>query len=202
MVARSVGRRIPAVCAVALAAQACGGRDSAPADDTSPPRTGATAAVATVTCGMDASASVTGDGIGALRVGATVEDVARQCRVVRDATAPGPEGMPERRIVVDLGRDSVSAVVDSGRVWRLHVRTPAFRTADSLGVGTPGPTLRRPGAQVLTGEGAVFVTLPSHCGLSFRLRGVEFGRVTRPAQIPDTAVVEEVLAFGCSGGRR
>jgi hypothetical protein len=200
VIARSVAGGI-ALCAFALGVQACRGRDSAPAGDTSPPRAGATAA-ATATCGVDTTTTVTGEGIGALRVGAPVEDVARQCRVVRDATAPGPEGMPERRIVVAIGRDSVSAVVDSGRVWRLHVRTPAFRTADSLGVGTTGPTLRRPGARVLAGEGAVFVTLPSHCGLSFRLRGVEFGRVTRPAQIPDTAVVEDVLAFGCLAGRR
>jgi hypothetical protein len=185
------------VCAVALLAQACEGRESASADDTSPARTGATSAATAATCGVDTRMTLTGDGIGALRVGTQVENVARACRVTRDATGPGPEGTTERRIVVDLGRDSVSAVVDSGRVWRVHVRTPAFRTADSLGVGTPGRALRRSGAQVLAGEGKYFVRLPSHCGLSFRLRGVEFGRVATPAQIPDTAAVDEVLAVGC-----
>ncbi len=196
MTARSLVGRGSLVCAIALLAQGCEGRDSAPAGDPSPTRVGAT-------CGVDASTTLTGDGIGALRVGAPVEEVARACHVLRDATVPGPEGMPERRIVVDLGRDSVSAVVESGRVWRVHVRIPTFRTADSLGVGTPGRALRRSGAQVLTGEGAHFVRLPSHCGLSFRLRGVEFGRVSTPARIPDSAVVDEVLAVGCSvGGRR
>jgi hypothetical protein len=72
-----------------------------------------------------------------------------------------------------------------------------IRTADSVGVGTPGRALRRPGARVLAGEGAMFVTLPTHCGLSFRLRGVRFGRLSSPAQIPDTAGVDEVLAIGC-----
>jgi hypothetical protein len=197
-----VALRIYATCALALLAQACAGRDSASAGDTSPARAGATDAATAATCGVDAHTTLTGDGIGALRVGTPVDDIARACRVMRDATVPGPEGTTERRIVVDLGRDSVSAVIDAGRVWRVHVRTPTFRTTDSLGVGTPGPALRRPGAQVLSGEGAVFVGLPSHCGLSFRLRGVEFGRVATPAQIPDTAVVDEVLAIGCSGSRR
>jgi hypothetical protein len=186
------------VCAIALLAQACEERDSAPVGDASAARASGTAAAAPATCRVGAGTTLTGNGLGALRVGASVEEVARACRVIRDATAPGPEGMTERRIVVDLGRASVSAVVDSGRVWRVHVRTPAFRTADWLGVGTPGRALRRSGAQVLTGEGAHFIRLASHCGLSFRLRGVEFGRLRTPAQIPDTAVVDEVLAVGCA----
>ena len=207
MIAGFPAGRTAVACAIALVAQACGGADSAPAGDTPPantssPRSGAIAAASPATCEVSASTTLTGDGIGALRVGAPVEDVARACRVIRDATGPGPEGMPERRIVVALVRDSVSAVVASGRVWRVHVPTPAFRAADSLGVGTPGRSLRRSGAQVLMGEGRVYVRLPSHCGLSFRLRGIEFGRISTPAQIPDTAIVDEVLAFGCAGGRR
>jgi hypothetical protein len=202
LIARSLIGRSSLVCALGLFAQACAGRDSASAEDTLPAGTGATGAATAATCGVDMRTTLTGDGIGALRVGTPVDDVARACQVTRDATVPGPEATTERRIVVDLSRDSVSAVVDAGRVWRIHVRTPAFRTADSLGVGTLGPALRRPGAQVLFGEGATFVRLPTHCGLSFRLRGVEFGRVSTPAQIPDTAVVDEVLAIGCSGSRR
>jgi hypothetical protein len=106
--------------------------------------------------------------------------------------------MQERRLVVDLDRDSVVAVIDSSRVWRIHVRTPAFRTADSLGVGTPVSALRRPGARLLTGEGAYYVTLPTQCGLSFHLQGVEFGRVTSLSQVPASATVDEVLVIGCS----
>jgi hypothetical protein len=153
--------------------------------------------VAKATCGIDERTVLTGDGIGDLRVGVPVERVMRTCRIVRDAVVQDTEGMPERRLVADLGRDSVTAVVGSNRVWRVHVRSPAFRTADSLGVGTPATALRRPGAKVLTGEGAHFVTLPSHCGLSFRLRGVEFGRVRTPAEIPAGATVGEVLVVGC-----
>ena len=141
---------------------------------------------------------LTGDGIGDLRVGTPVDDVTQRCRVLRDTLVPGPEGATEREIRVDLGRDTVRAVVTDGRIWRLHVQSPAFRTADSLGVGTPATALRRPGARVLTGEGGVYVALPSHCGLSFRLEGVPPGRVRTPTQIPESTRIGEVLAVGCA----
>jgi hypothetical protein len=150
-------------------------------------------------CNVETGTVLTGDGLGALRVGASVEDVARQCRVARDTMVPGAEGTTEREVSVDLGRDTVRAVITGGRVWRLHIRGPAFRTADSIGVGTPATALRRPGARVLAGEGSVYVTLPSHCGLSFRLEGVAPGQVRSPAQIPEATRIGEVLAFGCEG---
>jgi hypothetical protein len=43
----------------------------------------------------------------------------------------------------------------------------------------------------------VFVTLASHCGLSFRLGGIKPGQATRLEQVAETTVVEEVLAVGC-----
>jgi hypothetical protein len=202
--------RCAVACASAALVQACQRSDTASVSDTAPSRaettaatSGATpAATAAATCGVDVTTVLTGDGIGDLRIGAPVDAVARMCRILRDTTAAGAEGLQERTIVVDLGRDSVTAVVTAGRVWRVHVGSPAFRTADSLGVGTPASALRRAGARVLTGEGKLFVALSSHCGLSFRLRGVEFGRVTSVAQLPPSAVVDEVLAIGCSAGRR
>jgi hypothetical protein len=196
---RGLLAQILAGALLAACLQACDRGGSRPSDDTSLPRAGgATTAAAAPTCAVDARTALTGEGIGALRVGATVGEVGRACRILRDTTALGVEGMPERTILVDLGRDSVLAVIVADRVWRVHVRSRRFRTADSLGVGTPANALRRPAAQVLAGEGAVFVRLPSHCGLSFRLRGATLGRVSTPTQIPDSAVVDEVLAFGCS----
>ena len=156
---------------------------------------------APATCGVEPGDALTGDGIGDLRVGAPVEEVSRSCRVLSDAIVPGVEGISERLLLVDLGRDTVRAVVTEGRIGRVHVRGRAYRAADSLGVGTPASALRRPGARVLTGEGTVFVALPGHCGLSFRIRGVPPGRASSPEQIPDTALVDEVLAFGCRVGR-
>jgi hypothetical protein len=196
----SRGLLAPVLAGVLFAAclQACDRGGSTSGEDTSPARTAPTTAITTPTCAVGAHTSLTGEGIGALRVGATVDEVGGACRILRDTTALGAEAMPERTILVDLGRDSVLAVIVADHVWRVHVRNPRFRTADSLGVGTPASALRRPAAQVLAGEGAVFVRLPSHCGLSFRLRGARLGRVSTPAQIPDSAVVDEVLAVGCS----
>jgi hypothetical protein len=199
-----VTRRQMHLVVAACLLTACRQGDSGSSDTLRSGDTASTARSATspttTTCGVDERTVLTGDGIGDLRVGAPVEGVMRSCRVVRDTVVQGAEGMPERRLVVDLARDSVTVVVDSNHVWRVHVRSPAYRTADSLGVGTPAMALRRPGAKVLAGEGAHFVTLPSHCGLSFRLRDVEFGRVRIPAEIPDGATVGEVLVVGCRRG--
>ena len=183
-----------------VAALACAGDEAPPADTTSGAADSAPVAPRISSCGVEATTVLTGEGVGDLRVGERVHELARRCRVVRDTTVRGQEGQMERALVVDLGHDTIRAVVQDDRVWRLHVRSASIRAADSLGVGTPGRALRRSGAKVLMGEGAVFVTLPTHCGLSFRLRGVEFGRVASAAQIPDGASVDEVLAFGCASG--
>jgi hypothetical protein len=146
---------------------------------------------------VNAVTALTGDGIGDLRIGASVDQVARNCRVLRDTTGLGIEGEPERTILVDLGRDSVTAVVSADKIWRVHVRTPAFRTADSLGVGTEVTALRNRRPQILMGEGRVFLRLPTHCGLSFRLGGVVAGRTFSLVLLPESVVVDEVLAIGC-----
>ena len=186
-------RRMALSAAIGIAA-ACTGRGDSVVDDSG----SVSRDTAAATCGVGADTRLTGDGIGDLRVGTPVEQVTRGCRVVRDTVVRGAEGTQERRLLVDLGGDIVFAVVDSSRVWRIHVNTPAFRTSDSLGVGTPASELRRPGARLLAGEGAMYVTLPSHCGLSFRLRGVEFGRPSSMSDVPSSATVNEVLAIGCS----
>lgn len=177
--------------------QGCQRRDAAPAGDTARSPQGATTSATRPSCGVDARTALSGDGIGSLRVGAPVEDVARSCRILRDTTVLGTEGQRERIILVDVGRDSIAAVVSADRIWRVHVQSPAFRTSDSLGVGTPVGAFRRRGPQILIGEGNVFLRLPSHCGLSFRLRDVAAGRASSVDQLPDGAVVDEVLAIGC-----
>jgi hypothetical protein len=52
------------------------------------------------------------------------------------------------------------------------------------------------------GEGNVFLRLPRHCGLSFRLRDVVAGRASSLEQLPDSAAVDAVLAIGCAGPAR
>lgn len=172
---------------------ACAERADQVAVDTS-----AAAAPRRPSCAVDARTVLDGEGIGRLRIGTRVDEIAGACDVVRDTIAPDIEGMPERTLLVALGADSVRAVIVDDRLWRLHVGTPRFRTADSLGVGTPARELaRREGARLLAGEGRVFITVPTHCGLSFRIGGVKPPATL--ATLPADARVDEVLVVGCGG---
>jgi hypothetical protein len=147
---------------------------------------------------------LTDEGIGELRVGTTVESVKQKCNVLRDTTALGAEGMPARKLTVALSRDTVEAEIVNGRVWRIAVDSPRLRTADGLGVGTSIGRLRQlKNARLMTGEGQLFVGSAEHCGMSFKLANVgpdalrgNTGRAGL-ARLPDTAVVSEVLIFGC-----
>lgn len=147
------------------------------------------------------------EGIGELRVGVTVESVRQKCNVVRDTTAPGTEGMPTRKLSVALSRDTVEAEIVDGRVWRIAVHSPRLRTADALGVGTSIGRLRQlKDPRGMMGEGKFFVASPQHCGMSFRLSNAgpraQRGDMDRAGlfRLPETAVVSEVLIFGCKLG--
>lgn len=123
-----------------------------------------------------------------------------------DTTEVRAEGHPAHIVMVDLARDTVEAEIVDDAVWRLAVRDPAFRTSDSLGVGTPLSRLMEfDGARPLSGEGRLFVQVPDHCGLSFELS--EPASSLPPgnrdedalASLPQDTRVVEVLAFGCDG---
>jgi len=158
----------------------------------------------TFACGEEI---VSDEGIGSLRIGATVNSVRQKCNVVRDTTVMGAEGMPARKLTVAFSRDTVEAEIVDGRVWRIAVRSPRLRTADSLGVGTTKARLlqlRSP--RLMTGEGQLFVASPAHCGISFRLANVgrdalrgNLDRIGLP-RLPESTVVSEVLIFGCRLG--
>ena len=159
-----------------------------------PPRHAETAP----TCGITAATVLSGDGIGALRVGTTVDELRAACHVIHDSTlAHGNEGMPERRISVAVATDTVEAIVVNDSIRRIEVTTPRLRTADSLGVGTTARALRDANATLAVGDRGVFALVPTHCGLSFHLAGV------RPDQaswtvISDDAIVDRVLVYGCA----
>lgn len=141
---------------------------------------------------------VTGEGIGDFKVGASVDSIRARCDVISETSlAQGAEGMPERRMAVRIGQDTIEATIDSTRVWRIELRSPRFRTADSLGIGsTVGEMRKQPVKYLGYGEGGPFVTFPRHCGLSFGIddRGV-FAREL--AKLPDNATVDLVLILGC-----
>ncbi|HEV2017809.1 MAG TPA: hypothetical protein VGQ98_05805 [Gemmatimonadaceae bacterium] len=147
------------------------------------------------------------EGIGQLRIGATVESVRQRCRIVRDTTVQDAEGMPQRKVAVELSRDTVEAEIVSGRVWRIVVWSPRLRTVDSLGVGTDiVRLLRLKNPRGMAGEGAFFIASPEHCGMSFRLALAGDARYRGDldkvglARLPASTVVSEVLVFGCHLG--
>ena len=151
---------------------------------------------------------VTDEGIGRLRIGVTVESVKQQCKVLRDTTIIGAEGMPARKLAVAFSKDTVDAEIVDGRVWRIAVHSPGLRTASLIGVGTLNQrllTLKDPHGAM--GEGALFVITPQHCGMSFRLanagpRGMRGDMdKTGLARLPVETVVSEVLVFGCRPSR-
>ena len=147
---------------------------------------------------------VTDSAVGDLRIGATVTEVARRCTIARDTTERRAEGQSVRVIGVAINGDTVDAEVVADRVWRIEVTDPAFRTADSLHVGTALPELLGlPGLRPLSGEGRVFVMIAAHCGLSFQLSVPDTGRRAgrwRAADLrglPASTNVTRVLVIGC-----
>jgi len=146
-----------------------------------------------------------GAGIGELRISASVASVKRACLVGRDTTITGAEGMPARIISVAVGGEQVEAEIVNDKVWRLAVKSPRFRTADSLGVGTTLERLlqlREP--RGMMGEGALYFASPAHCGLSFRLSenrplpaSGQNWNAAALRRLPASTKVTEVLAVGC-----
>jgi hypothetical protein len=147
---------------------------------------------------------VTEEGIGQLRIGATVESIKEKCKVLRDTIVSGVEGMPARKLAVAFSRDTVDAEIVDGRVWRIAVHSPGLRTASLIGVGTLNQrlqSLKDPHGAM--GEGGLFVLTPQHCGMSFRLanagpRGMR-GDLDKAGlrALPIETVVSEILVFGC-----
>ena len=187
-----------ALAAVVIAVAGCD-REPEPAGDAAP-TDGPAPPVALADCGTDGVPRLTGDGIGALRIGETVKQVTLACHVLRDTVGRGPEGADERSLLVQLGPrpDTVRAVVVADSVWRLHVTSAGLRTADSLGVGSRAGDLRaRLDARLIRGEGGLFVVMRDPCGLSFRLEQRDTGSAATLSRIADSVRVSEVLVIGC-----
>ena len=110
--------------------------------------------------------------IGRLRIGMSIDSLKKQCLVVLDTILHGLEGMAERRATVAFPPNTVEAEIVDDRVWRIDVESPAFRTADSLGVGSSvADLLRRDNPDGGTGEGPFWLISRKHCGLSYQLSG-------------------------------
>jgi hypothetical protein len=162
-------------------------------------------------CGPDGSAVeppllITGDSVAGVSVRSSHAVLARVARIVRDTVEEGIEAIPESIAVLVVRGDTLRAVIDSGRVYRLTVTSPRFRTSDSLGVGTSlARLLRLPNAFALTGEGAVWLQAPSHCGIAFHLsdsgtlaEGPDSVGTRQLQTLPASTVAEEIIVVGCA----
>jgi hypothetical protein len=188
--------------ALLLALIACESKKDVPPATTasSPLATGASLS----SCGEEV---IREEGIGELRIGTSVESLRQKCKVIRDTTVTGAEGMPARKVAVTFSRDTVEAEIVDGKVWRIAVKSPALRTADVIGVGTMIGRLRQlKEPRGMMGEGQLFLASPQHCGLSFRLSGAgprgQRGDLDRAGLfgLPEMTVVSEILVVGCHGG--
>lgn len=204
-------RRTILACAFALFLSACG--DPAARQDVAGETDSAAVRSSTsdhetesADCGITSETTLTGNGLGDLIVESTVEDVGELCTILGDTTAMGIEGQPQRIVTVDASGRTVKAEIVDGKVWRIAVADPTVRTSDSLGVGTSLERLLEfQDAEPLIGEGTVFVRIPKHCGLSFRLSerisSLSAGEPDRSSleELPQDTRVDQILAFGCGG---
>lgn len=156
------------------------------------------------TCGITGTPALEEDGIGELKQGRPVSEVAALCDVISDAEQRGQEGMMERVLIVSVAGESIRSVVQDDRIFRIEVSTPRFRTADSLGVDTPLSRIASMrGAQFAPGEDGVYGFSPDHCGLSFRFslpwRPPAGGQWTAKQieQEHGTAAVNRVIVIPC-----
>jgi hypothetical protein len=119
------------------------------------------------------------NGVGELLVGMSVDSLKEKCRVAIDTIQEGPEGMPERRLFVAFPPELLQAEVIDGKVWRIDVESPRFRTNEGLGVGSKlSELLKLRNARGMVGEARVFLVSPDHCGLSFQLSHAPDGSVS------------------------
>ena len=163
-----------------------------------------TARASPLNCGITGVAELTDNGIGDLKEGTRVADLRERCEIESDSEQPGPEGSRQRVLVVRVGGETVQAIINDDRVWRIEVNTPALKTSDSLGVDTPLHRIAtKRGARFFPGEGGVYGFVADHCAMSFRfsvpLRAPRGGDWTA-AKIDSAhgdAVVDRVLITKC-----
>jgi hypothetical protein len=116
-------------------------------------------------CGISPESRVSEDGLGLLRIGVTLDAIRGGCAVIAEQTR---DSIGEARI--DLGRDTAVVALSKGAIRRITLTHQAYRTSDSLGVGTHISTLLRlREATGLTDRERLYAVSPAYCGLRFML---------------------------------
>jgi hypothetical protein len=117
-------------------------------------------------CGISPESRVSEDGLGLLRVGVSIEAIRASCAVLSEQA--GDSGRAIARI--DLGRDTARVDLRNGTIRRITLFHQAYRTADSLGVGTHIATLMRLRETTgMTDRNRLYAVSPALCGLRFMM---------------------------------
>lgn len=146
---------------------------------------------------------ITENGAAALQIGDPRDSVGMRCPVVSDSSTVDGMGKAQGDVVVSAGGSTMVAQLVDGRVSRLTIADPQFRTADGLGVGVPVTQLMAmPGAIVLEGVHDLSIVVNAHCGLYFRIpKPVVPQSVDRWADVvaglPPGTSIEHVVVHGC-----
>lgn len=118
-----------------------------------------------LSCGISRESRVAEDGLGLLRIGALMESVRDGCTVISEE--PGVAEQPSV-MRVNLGEDTAKVEFVNGLLRRITLYHQAYRTADSLGVGTHASRLQGLSDAVgLTENNRLYALSPSICGLRF-----------------------------------
>jgi len=152
--------------------------------------------------------TLTGDGVGAVRVGASVAAVRRACHIPVRKLKKGEAAPPPGLLRIKIGTTPLLAEIMGGHVWRVIVDGGALRTLDKLGVDSPlSAVLATPGARASETEGVVYAANAANCGISFALdyrpqRGEDRDSWTADtlSRLPSDTKVDRVMMSGCKAG--
>jgi hypothetical protein len=150
-----------------------------------------------------ADSIITGNRVGVIQIGMSLDSVRTRCRIVRD-TIEMNEGEAGRVVYALVAGDTVRIDVLRNSVWFIKVRRPGFTTTDSIRIGTRLARFlvgRRP--TIIVGEGKVYLVVRDHCGNSFGLSAEAYRRVPNLneatlTRLPRSTVIDEILVRGNS----
>lgn len=161
-------------------------------------------------CGIQSGARLENNGVGTIRIGASLGQLGQKCEIVHDTVIYPDDTHAEHVVAIKVDKDVIETIVDTGgSVVEIRVATYRWKTAEGLGVDTDlARFLEIPGLDGIPGssqELAVFLQVPQYCGLDFRLPW--YGSSASPPDsvtaaflrtLPPKSTVTSVIVHACA----